>query len=118
LTGRPVFDAASPVEVLIEHVRTPPRRLSDATTEEIPSWLDDLVHACLAKEPTSRPTASELRDTLRSRELESPWTAREAQAWWEAHAADVQSKPARKDGTTPLSSAIGDSSLELSHGTA
>ena len=118
LTGRPVFDAASPVEVLIEHVRTPPRRLSDATTEEIPSWLDDLVHACLAKEPTSRPTASELLDTLRSRELESPWTAREAQAWWEAHAADVQSKPARKDGTTPLSSAIGDSSLELSHGTA
>jgi serine/threonine protein kinase len=64
LTGRTVFDAGSPGEVMLKQVReppVPPRRYNDA----IPIALEAVVLRCLAKSPRGRPqTGLELAQEL------------------------------------------------------
>ncbi|MEJ7601347.1 MAG: protein kinase [Kofleriaceae bacterium] len=62
LTGRGLFDAATPIEWLTSHVRTPPPHLAEVSPElaRYPE-LDAVLQRCLAKHRDNRPrTAAEL----------------------------------------------------------
>jgi serine/threonine-protein kinase len=86
LTGCMVFEADTPMGVVMEHVKTEPVKLSARTEVDVPKALEDAVHACLAKEPGDRPqSASELAERLSKIEFESPWTPQRAERWWSLH---------------------------------
>src|SRR3954451_10742151 len=87
LTGQLVFTADNTVGLLLKHARTPPPRLSTRTELPIPTALEDLVLACLAKNPADRPqSARELSLRLAEVECGSTWTQERAREWWMTHA--------------------------------
>jgi eukaryotic-like serine/threonine-protein kinase len=94
LTGELVFTAETPMGLLLHHGHTPPVPPSARTGQTIPAALDDLVLACLAKDPADRPqSARELSRRLAALEDASAWTPDRAREWWAAHQPD-RSQPA------------------------
>ena len=86
LTGAPVFDADTPVALLVAHVTAAPAPLSERAELPIPPELEALVMRCLEKDPAARfPDAGALWDALDSVGLADLWTDREAEAWWDLH---------------------------------
>jgi serine/threonine-protein kinase len=86
VTGALVFEAVSAHRMLMHHVETPPEPPSRRATVEVPSELDAIILACLAKRPEERPgNARELADRLAACPQREPWTAERAHAWWEEH---------------------------------
>ena len=86
LTGQYVFTAGTPAALLLQHAQTPPSPPSSRTELAIPAALDDLVLACLAKDPAHRPqSAGELSRRLAEVEGSSAWTQEHARDWWMAH---------------------------------
>ena len=86
LTGQLVFEADTSMKVLMHHLNTPPTPPSQRTELPIPRELDELVLACLQKDPARRPqNAGELfRMAYDCRACEG-WNADAAEAWWQAH---------------------------------
>lgn len=65
LTGEPVFDGATAVELIAHHLKRAPDAPS-ARRDGVPRELDEVVLACLAKDPADRPgSADVLADRLR-----------------------------------------------------
>jgi serine/threonine-protein kinase len=60
----------------------PPSRRTD---RHIPPSLDDIVLACLAKDPAARPpSAAAVSNALVAAEADvEPWTQEQAAAWWQ-----------------------------------
>jgi serine/threonine-protein kinase len=86
LTGRLVFEAATPIKTALAHVREDPVAPSQRTEIEIPPPLERLVLACLEKDPGRRPqSANELASGLRALGITSAWTQERAREWWEIH---------------------------------
>jgi serine/threonine-protein kinase len=86
LTGQVVFEGASPLDVLMHHVSTPPVPPSRRTEVPVPAELERLVLQCLEKDPERRPqTAGELAERLAACPLEAAWTPERAHRWWDAH---------------------------------
>ena len=82
LTGKLVFEAENPMQVLLKHVTESPVAPSVRVGLPIPVELEEAVLACLAKEPADRPqTATELSNRLAG----VPgvhWSKEQAAAWW------------------------------------
>jgi serine/threonine-protein kinase len=86
LTGQYVFTADNAMGLLLQHAQTPPVPPSGRTELSIPPALDDLVLACLAKDPAHRPqSARELSLSLRELEVRHPWSQERAREWWTLH---------------------------------
>jgi serine/threonine-protein kinase len=86
LTGRLVFEADTPVKMMLEHIRSAPVPPSRYSELEIPPELDAILLACLAKNPADRPAdAAELSRRLEQVPACDPWTRERAEAWWDAH---------------------------------
>ena len=84
LTGRYVFTAERPMQILARHVSTAPLPPSQHSPFPMPAMLEETVLACLMKKPEERPaTARELCDRLSRCEVDEPWTREDAQRWWE-----------------------------------
>jgi len=84
LTGRQVFQAQNAMQMIAHHIQTPPDPPSRYSAYPIPSALDELVLACLAKRPSDRPaSAVELGDRLGLCDVTSHWTRDDARRWWE-----------------------------------
>ncbi len=98
LTGRPVFQGATPMVVLVQHVKDPPPRPSTCTELPIPPALDALILELLQKDKAARPrSAGVLEARLAAIDQVSPWTAERARQWWDRHhprAAETQRVPA------------------------
>ncbi len=85
LTGRPVFEG-EPMAVLLQHVRATPARPGSIAPSPIPDRLDEIVMACLAKDPGDRPaSAIELSQRLSQVDVHPDWDAEQAEAWWREH---------------------------------
>ena len=95
LTGKLVFSAENPIAMLAAHVRTSPEPPSRRTELPIPRELDDLVLACLAKDPAARPqSALEVAARLAQIPVASAWTRERAARWWQVHAPNALNQAA------------------------
>ena len=83
LTGKFVFEAPTPIDVILAHMQstpTPPSARGAAVSPE----LDRIVLACLEKEPAKRPASvTELGALLEACPLETRWTPARARAFFE-----------------------------------
>jgi serine/threonine-protein kinase len=97
LTGRLVFEAETPMEMLKRHVADAPERPSRHAELDVPAELDALVLECLAKKPADRPPdAAALMARLAACAVPEPWSEERAQHWWDLHL------PYSPDGPHPL----------------
>jgi len=86
LTGRTVFHATSPVNMLLKHISQRPKPPSEHTELAIPPDLDRLVLDCLRKRPAERPASIDVVERrLAAVALERPWTPERAEEWWNVH---------------------------------
>jgi serine/threonine-protein kinase len=87
LTGRLVFDATSPVDVMIQHVNNDPEPPSARSEVEVDRDLERIVLQCLRKSPDDRPpSAAELMARLESLPIARWWTPERSRDWWDRHA--------------------------------
>jgi serine/threonine-protein kinase len=94
LTGRPVFERDTPVELLIDHARTVPPSLSERSPVSLPAGLEETLLSCLEKEPERRPASvAELAARLEAIRTDEAWTPERARRFWLAH-------PRRAEGTS------------------
>jgi len=83
LTGQYVFAGDTPMAILMHHVHTAPVPPSVRSGRPIPAALEQVVLACLAKDPAHRPqTARELSRRLEEADAPAPWSEARAREWW------------------------------------
>jgi len=86
VTGRMVFSGRTPMEVIAQHLQTPPTPPSQCTELEIPEHFEGVILACLEKEPDRRPQSADALDALLAAcETVTRWTPERAREWWELH---------------------------------
>jgi serine/threonine-protein kinase len=87
LTGQLLFEASSPLQMLAKHIHDAPERPSQRSLAPLPPALDELLLACLAKDPAARPaSAAALAASLTAIEIDA-WTEEDARMWWHANGA-------------------------------
>lgn len=86
LTGRTVFQAPTPVAMLMAHVQDEPVAPSRLSELPISRALDEVILDCLAKDPDDRPPdAATLYRRLSELALADPWNRDRAVQWWRLH---------------------------------
>ncbi|HEU5058872.1 MAG TPA: protein kinase, partial [Kofleriaceae bacterium] len=81
LTGVPPFSGRNVVEVCHHHLDSDPIAPSRRVAADIPAALEQLILACLAKDPADRPaSAAALRDALEP--IAAGWTQEDAARCW------------------------------------
>jgi serine/threonine-protein kinase len=81
LTGQLVFEADNAYQMIARHLSAEPVAPSVRGSVALPAGLDQLVLACLHKDPAARPDAAELRRALVAIPVE-PWSEDDAARWW------------------------------------
>ena len=90
LTGRLLFQASTPAQMLLHHAQTRPAPPSQMTELPVPSELDALLMMCLEKDPGQRPPSAMALDGHLARiKVERPWTQEQARQWWDTHAPET-----------------------------
>jgi serine/threonine-protein kinase len=85
LTGRPVFDGTSIMEVCTHHLYTEPERPSTRIGIALPGDVEAVLLRCLAKEPSARhASAAELVSALDACKDAHSWTRADGERWWKA----------------------------------
>jgi serine/threonine-protein kinase len=98
LTGELVFTAENPIALIMRHANAPPEPPSSRGAAAIPRALDDLVLACLAKDPAHRPqSARELALRLAEVHGAVEWTQERAREWWTEQMEPALAWPPRAD---------------------
>lgn len=97
LTGAPVFQAESVVQLCSKHLTEAPVPPSERSDAKIPAELERIVMKLLAKSPADRPVSADalaeaLADAMREDGL-GPWRREDADAWWRGRRATVGSEP-------------------------
>jgi serine/threonine-protein kinase len=83
ITGRPVFEGKTAVDVCIQHVTQPPRPPSELGIAIAPA-LEAVLMRCLAKQPTLRyPSAAALAEALEALPPADDWRKADVLAWWD-----------------------------------
>jgi serine/threonine-protein kinase len=85
LTGETVFKGETPMATLIAHVQARPVAPSERTEIYIPPALDDVILACLAKDPAGRPQTADDLDRRLAGISAGIWRPDDAREWWEHH---------------------------------
>ena len=86
LTGTTVFEGGTAMEILVKHAREAPVPPSERTELEIPGDVEEIVLACLAKDPQDRPASAwELERRLAACSVADAWTPEQRQQWWDLH---------------------------------
>ena len=86
LTGQLVFEADTPMKMLLQHLHAQPLPPSQRTEVPIPRELDELVLACLDKNPDKRPqNAEELFRMACGCRRATAGTRRRPPNWWKVH---------------------------------
>ena len=83
VTGKPVFEGGTVVDVLGQHLHTEPVPPSQRSASRVPPDLEAVLLQCLRKRREERPvSAAALRDALRACANVEPWTNADATEWW------------------------------------
>jgi serine/threonine protein kinase len=86
LTGLPVFDANSVVDLCQKHLSAPPVPPSERVRTPVPAELESALMSCLEKSRAKRPqTARDLEQLVARCEEASQWSIEDADAWWGRH---------------------------------
>ena len=86
LTGQPVFNAASIVELYQQHVASIPEPPSQRLGRALSSEMEYAILACLEKSRAKRPhTARDLAQLLARCPAATAWSVEEAEEWWSRH---------------------------------
>jgi serine/threonine protein kinase len=86
LTGQPVFEAESVVDLCQKHVATPPVPPSERERIKVPLELEGAILACLEKSRAKRPQTARDLAALISRCAEATaWSIEDSDAWWGRH---------------------------------
>ena len=90
LTGQLVFDGDTPMKMFVQHLQETPLAPSLRTELPVPADLDELILACLEKDPARRPqSASDVLKRLRRSRSYGGWTHETARIWWESHLTEL-----------------------------
>jgi len=90
LTGQLVFQADTAMKMFVQHLQSAPVPPSQRTELPIPRDLDEVVLACLEKDPRRRPqNAEELLRMLRRCQSSQGWDSDTAKTWWERHLVEM-----------------------------
>jgi hypothetical protein len=85
VTGKPVFDGDSVMDVCLHHLRSTPQLASKRVDRPISDRFEAILMRCLAKNPDERPaTARALCEELEQCDTAGTWSAADAEAWWKA----------------------------------
>jgi serine/threonine-protein kinase len=96
LTGKLVFDEETPMKMMIAHIRNTPQAPSQHSEFAVSRELDEVVLACLEKDPANRPaTADELAVRFRACDVGEPWTQAQSAAWWQQHLPELSGAAVR-----------------------
>jgi serine/threonine-protein kinase len=107
LTGRMVFEAATPMAFALAHAQTTPPPMRQRSEIAIPGGLEAIVMQLLEKEPENRiPSAHELGRRLRTLHDVAGWTPEQAERWWEINMPEVSRQAAALDQRTADSDAL------------
>ena len=87
LTGMRVFNADTALLMIGQHLQATPVPPSVRCGRAMPTELDRLILACLAKSPSDRPATAQAFDGELSAIDLAPWCQEEARAWWETNLA-------------------------------
>ena len=88
VTGHKVFDGKTALDLVLAHLQTDPEAPSVRLEAPLPSALEDVIMACLAKDPADRPAdAMALSRALAA--CDDPWTEDDAAQWWSSHDLEV-----------------------------
>jgi eukaryotic-like serine/threonine-protein kinase len=91
LTGTPVFQAKTLLDVCSRHLHSLPDAPSKRLGRELPADLEAIVLGCLEKSPAARPRdARTLRQQLSSCALAQAWTEEDARRWWQQQGARIR----------------------------
>ncbi len=86
LTGRPVFQALTGLDLQNQVMHAEPERPSKWVPRPIPPGLEQLVLQCLSKDPAHRPRSTvALLEALETLSDVPGWTRQQAHEWWERH---------------------------------
>lgn len=86
LTGQLVFESDNAIQMVAQHIRTPPIPPSQRSEFAVPPELDAAILDCLAKAPADRPaTAQELSRRLAAIAIPDSWDGERTSRWWDAH---------------------------------
>jgi eukaryotic-like serine/threonine-protein kinase len=86
VTGRLVFTGRTPIEIMLQHTQATPTPPSQRSELPLSDSFDELIMACLEKNPDDRPpTAENLAARLAAVETMNPWTLEHARKWWDTH---------------------------------
>ena len=111
LTGKPVFETASLVELCQQHVAAIPVPPSQRLGKTVSSELEHALLACLEKSRSKRPsTARELAQLLMHCPTATAWSMEAADAWWGRHERGLSAPPATASEVSS-SSAVYDRTL-------
>jgi serine/threonine protein kinase len=101
LSGELVFDADTPIAMLMHHVSETPKPLSKRVTTELPGRLVDVIERCLRKDRGNRPRdALEVLAELEAVPFDRPWTNDRARDW-SVENVDGDPQPAGGTATSP-----------------
>jgi len=96
LTGKPVFDTKSIVELCNMHVTATPVAPSQRTSQPISPELENALLSCLEKSLAQRPqTARDLSLLLQRSPQAGNWSIEEADAWWRRHNRELHTEQHR-----------------------
>jgi hypothetical protein len=85
LSGHPVFEGESALDICGQHLHAAPRPLADLVPG-VDAELEKLVLSCLAKDPAERPaSARALREALARCPSRAQWNNDLATRWWAIH---------------------------------
>jgi serine/threonine-protein kinase len=91
LTGRPVFEGRSIVEICGQHLHHDPVSPSKRSGRDIPEAVERIILECLAKKPEQRPASA----GILAAEMQAcaarlgGWSELETRAWWQVRGVAV-----------------------------
>ena len=111
ITGSPVFQGESIVDICMRHVDTPPIAPSVRLRRPISPDLEALLLRCLAKAPADRPqSAKELAHWLNKAVVAGDWSDDDGETWWRGVMGSAMATtavlPTRQGGETATMGAI------------